>query len=53
MHIRETTSVSALTKEERQILTIASIEELDDMYRRGDIEQAAYIMKKRALLRLL
>jgi len=51
--IREQTSVTALTAEERQQLTLDSIRELEEMHERGDIETHAYFLKKRALIKML
>lgn len=53
MKIREQQTIIRPTRLERQQQTLESIAELDAQYEAGEIEQHAYLIKKRALIRML
>lgn len=53
MRIRETRTIVRATKLEWQQQTLESIAELEQQYAEGEIEQHAYLIKKRSLIRML
>lgn len=53
MKIRETRTIARSTRLERQQQTLESIAELEQQYAEGEIEQHAYLIKKRVLIRML
>lgn len=53
MRIRETRTIVLSTKLERQQQTLESIEELERQHEAGEIETPAYLIKKRALVKML
>ena len=53
MKIREVTALEAAAPAFDQAAVLEAILELDEQYASGDIERAAYFIKKRALVRML
>jgi hypothetical protein len=53
MRIREETGVDASTRLDRQQVILDAIAELEEMHRDGQLERPAYLIKKRALVKML
>lgn len=53
MRIREETSITTSTREEYQESIIEAIRELEQQHEDGVMETPAYLIKKRALIRML
>jgi len=53
MRIREANEIVSWTKLERQEQILESIAELEQQYADGVMETPAYLMKKRALVKML
>ncbi len=53
MRIREETSIAGASREEQRQMTLDAIAELEQQHADGVMETPAYLMKKRALIRML
>lgn len=53
MRIISDKTIRQTTAKDRREITLESIRELEEQYERGEMEQHAYFIKKKALIKML